>query len=215
MSLLPAQLQSFTLAGSGAVIGETTLTLSSFKSIDGVNLSMADFGTIGFATIEPNSGTQEEQISFTGVTQNSNGTATLTGIQSVLFLSPYTQSSGLSKTHSGGVKFVISNTSGFYNALENSKVTGFGAWSTATADGAAHQVTQDGFLVVQAVGTGSGCTTTVLTDASNPPTTVRGTITLSLSQGGTVTTPVKANEFYKITTSGGTTVAYFIPLSTS
>lgn len=112
-----AQLQNFSLAGAGAVSGATSITLKSFKTIDGVNLAMTDFGTIAFGTLEPGNGTAEEQISFTGVTQNSNGTATLTGVSSVLFLSPYTASSGLAKTHAGSTIFVISNTSGFYDRL--------------------------------------------------------------------------------------------------
>lgn len=78
---------------------------------------MADFGTIGFGTLEPGNGTLEEQIAFTGVTQNANGTATLTGVKSVTFTSPYTQTSGLSKTHAGSTTFVISNTAGFYDKL--------------------------------------------------------------------------------------------------
>lgn len=78
---------------------------------------MTDFGARGFATIEPGNGTLEEQVVFTGVTQNSNGTATLTGVSSVLFISPYTQTSGLAKTHAGSVTLVISNTSGFYDSL--------------------------------------------------------------------------------------------------
>ncbi|MGH7249362.1 MAG: hypothetical protein ACREGC_00125, partial [Minisyncoccia bacterium] len=72
------QAQAFILAGAGVILGDTTVDLSSFEGIDGIALTMADFGTKGFATLEPNSGTQEEQISFTGVTQNINGTATLT-----------------------------------------------------------------------------------------------------------------------------------------
>lgn len=113
-----SQLQSFQLAGAGAVIGDTTIVLSSMLSIDGDALSMAnDFGAIGFGTLEPNSGTQEEQISFTGLVNNANGTTTLTGVSNVSFLYPYTQTSGLAKTHAGGVSFVISNTSGFYDKL--------------------------------------------------------------------------------------------------
>lgn len=76
---------------------------------------MTDFGDIGYATIEPGNGTQEEQISFSGVTQNANGTATLTGVKNVLFISPYTETSGTAKTHAGSTTLVISNTSGFYN----------------------------------------------------------------------------------------------------
>lgn len=78
---------------------------------------MANFGDVGFGTLEPGGSTQEEQISFTGITQNSNGTATLTGVKTVLFISPYTQTAGLAKSHVGGATFVISNTAGFYDKL--------------------------------------------------------------------------------------------------
>lgn len=109
------QAQNFSLAGGGAVLGATQIILQSFKTIDGDNIVMADFGSIGYGTLEPGSGILEEQVSFTGVTQNTNGTATLTGVKSVLFIYPYTETSGLAKTHAGSTSFVISNTSGFYN----------------------------------------------------------------------------------------------------
>ncbi len=109
------QVQDFSLAGAGAVAGGTTLTLKSFRTIDGVLLTMNDFGAIGFGTLEPGNGTQEEQISFTGVVQNASGTATLTGVKNVLFINPYTATSGLSKTHAGSTPFIISNTAGFYD----------------------------------------------------------------------------------------------------
>lgn len=126
-----AQLQSFTLAGAGAVTGATSITLSSMTDIDGNALSMSStFGSIGYGTLEPNSGDQEEQISFTGLTNNANGTVTLTGISNVSFVYPYTETSGLAKTHPGGVTFVISNTSGFYNKLtsKNDDETIAGLW---------------------------------------------------------------------------------------
>ena len=111
----PAQLQPYSLSGGGAIAGATSVTLKSFQTIEGVDLTMADFGAVGYATLEPGNGTQEEQISFTGVVQNSNGSATLTGVKSVLFITPYTETSGLSKTHAGSTPFIISNTSGFYS----------------------------------------------------------------------------------------------------
>lgn len=114
-NFLFAQLDPFLLAGSGAIIGDITLTLQSFNSIDGVPLSMANFGSVGFGTIEPGNGNLEEQISFTNLVQNSNGTCTLQGISNVSFLAPYTQTSRLAKTHAGATTFIISNTSGFYN----------------------------------------------------------------------------------------------------
>jgi hypothetical protein len=109
-----AQLGEFSVAASGVSIGATSVTLNSFKTIEGVNLAMTDFGSIGYGTLSPNT-SREEQISFTGVTQNGNGTATLTGVKSVLNVAPYTETSGTTKSQAGNAKFVISNTAGFYN----------------------------------------------------------------------------------------------------
>ncbi len=114
------QVQKYTLAGAGVTMGGTTVLLTSMLKIDGVTtVTMADFGNKGFATLEPGNGTQEEQISFTGITQNANGTASLTGVSNVDFASPYTETSGLAQSHPGGVTLVISNTSGFYNQFVN------------------------------------------------------------------------------------------------
>ena len=128
------QTQYFTLYGSGAAAGATSIVLTKFVNIDQTLLTMADFGTQGFATIEPNNGLQEEQVAFTGVTQNANGTATLTGVTTVLNKYPYTQTSGLKTTHPGGAKFVISNTSGFYNTFANQTNTSTitGLWTFYT-----------------------------------------------------------------------------------
>ena len=127
------QAQSFTLAGAGATIGDTSLTLTSFQ-LEGTNLAMTDFGSKGWGTLEPGNGDNEEQIYFTGVTQNSNGTATLTGVYSVLMKAPYTATSGVTKSHAGGVKFVISNTAGFYDSLsgKNNDETISGLWTFTT-----------------------------------------------------------------------------------
>ncbi len=127
-----AQLQPFTLAGAGVAIGDSSMTLSSFTQIDGTLLTMTDFGgVIGFGTVEPGNGVQEEQICFTGVSQNANGTATLTGVSHVAFVSPYTQTANFETTHAGGVQFVISNTAGFYDKLtaKNDDETVTGTWT--------------------------------------------------------------------------------------
>jgi hypothetical protein len=117
MSQYYAQCQPFTLFGAGASIGDTSVTLSSFNGIDLTALSMGDFGTKGFLTLEPGSSSQEEQISFSGITTNSNGTVTLTGVKTVLFVNPYTETSGLAKSHAGATRVVVSNTAGFYGGI--------------------------------------------------------------------------------------------------
>jgi hypothetical protein len=117
MAIIP-QTQSFKLFGAGASIGATSITLESFKNLDGTNLTMAHFGgTKGFLTIEPSSGTQEEQISFASITNNANGTVTLGTVKTVLDYTPFTETAGLAKTHGGNVEVIVSNTSGFYNNI--------------------------------------------------------------------------------------------------
>lgn len=119
INLRTAQIQKVFLAGAGVAIGDATMTLQSFKSIDGVPLVMTDFGNIGYGTVEPASRDREEQISFTGIVQNVNGTATLTGIKSVLFLFPWTETPNFAKSHVGGSVFMISNTSGYEQTFAN------------------------------------------------------------------------------------------------
>lgn len=123
------QAQDFFLAGSGASIGDTTITLKSFETIQGDPITTSDIGATGYMTLEPGNGTQEESISFTGVTQNANGTATLTGVKTVLTVYPYTETSGLAITHPGSSLAILTNTAGFYNqfpARDNAEtITGY------------------------------------------------------------------------------------------
>jgi hypothetical protein len=62
----------------------------------------------------------EEQISFSGLTANTNGTTTLTGVKTVLCKSPYTETSGIAKQHSGGSSVVVAVTSGLLNQFVDS-----------------------------------------------------------------------------------------------
>lgn len=112
--------QSNTLyqAGSGNIIGATTIVLTSFADIYGNVLTMADFGAKGYITCEPDT-TNEEAMTFTSVTANANGTYTLGGISSALAKSPYTETSGTVRQHSGGTKVVITDSAAFWNTFVN------------------------------------------------------------------------------------------------
>lgn len=135
MAQYALQVQPFTVAGSGSVIGDTVLQIAQMNDINGVPIVMSTYlGTIAYGTIEPGTATQEESISFTGITQNSNGTATLTGVSTVPFVQPYTATPGLAKSHAGGVTFSITNTAAFYSqfANVNDAETITGAWSFST-----------------------------------------------------------------------------------
>lgn len=128
------QSQPFTLSGSGASIGDITLTLQSMMDIDGNNIVTADLGSFAYGTLEPGNSTQEEAVIFTGITQNANGTATLTGVSSIGFKQPYTLTSGIQKTHAGASKFILSNDAAFYNnlVLYMNSIAGAGAANAST-----------------------------------------------------------------------------------
>lgn len=139
------QAQKFRLSGGGIATTDTSITLQSFKLPDAsTNIVTADFSNLGFATLEPGTA-REEHISFTTVTQNADGTATLSGVTRGLdFTEPYTEVSANKKAHAGGTIFVLSNTAGFYNTFANKgrDETVTGAWSGITPTSAAHFATK-------------------------------------------------------------------------
>lgn len=118
------------LNGSGIGVVDTTIILSSMQYPNGTTdapapVLMADFGTsdVGYGTLEPET-SREENISFTGITQNLNGTASLTGVtRGLKFKFPYDQDLVLRRQHAGGGKFRISNSVQFYNAFPKGTVT--------------------------------------------------------------------------------------------
>ncbi len=90
---------------------DTIITLSSFlEPVSGVPYTMALLNTsIAFATIAPRT-SSSEFISFTGITQNADGTATLTGVTRGLAKKyPFTTSSVFKLPHSGQSVFILSD----------------------------------------------------------------------------------------------------------
>lgn len=98
----------------------TSLTLSSFREpVSNLKYTMAYLGSdIEYGTLSPQS-TNSEFVSFTGITQNADGTATLTGITRGLSRTPGSggcvASSTLAQPHSGQSIFILSNPPCFYN----------------------------------------------------------------------------------------------------
>jgi len=115
--------KTYTLYGGGIDASVTTVTLTSFTiPVSNALYSMAHFGdgvnAKGYLTIEPGSPTKQEFISFTGITQNSDGTATLTGVSRGLApVYPYSASTTYAKAHLGGSIVVISNPPQLYEAI--------------------------------------------------------------------------------------------------
>lgn len=112
----------YKLKGSGVSGSQTTINLTKFEIAGGTQkLRMQDFGTLGCGTLDPGNNTKQEFVSFTGVTQNSDGTAQLTGVSRGLEpIFPYNASTTLQSSHSGGSRFVLSNSPPcFYESLAN------------------------------------------------------------------------------------------------
>jgi microcystin-dependent protein len=125
------QAQRLRLAGSGCTSTATSIDIQSLQFPDETNITMSDFGDTGYITLEPGT-SKEENISFTGITQNADGTATLTGVTRGLdFHAPYTENSSLKKSHAGGAIAVISNSAPFYNELsaKDNDETVTGQWT--------------------------------------------------------------------------------------
>lgn len=112
----PVQGNTYFLAGAGVSNSQNTIQLTSFTLPDPnkTPVQMSMFGAIGYGVLEPQT-SKIENISFTGVTQNSNGTAVLTGVSRGLsFYTPYSASSTLGLSHAGGATFILSNSAAFY-----------------------------------------------------------------------------------------------------
>lgn len=105
---------------------DSSMTLTSFKEpVSNIKYTMSYLNSsIEYATIDPSNSTSKEFVSFTGITQNSDNTATLTGVTRGLgFSYPYTASTTLAQPHSGQSIFILSNppqlTNQYYNLNNN------------------------------------------------------------------------------------------------
>jgi len=115
----------------------TTINLSSFKEpISNIAYTMTQLGTtVVYGTLDPQNSTKSETISFTGITQNANGTAQLTGVTRGLSRSPgvsaCTASTTLATSHSGQTVFILSNPSCFYSefAVKRNDEVVTGSWT--------------------------------------------------------------------------------------
>jgi len=116
MSFNLAGLKTYTLSASISST-QTSITLSSFKvPVSGDDVTMALLNTsIVYGTIDPKT-SSSEFISFTGITQNADGTATLTGVTRGLNKTdPFTEDSDFKLPHSGAAEFICSNPPQVYN----------------------------------------------------------------------------------------------------
>lgn len=207
MSLSYVQSGTLYLSGSGVIVGATTVSLTSFTDIYGNVLTMSSFGAKGYITLEPDT-TNEEAATFTGVTANANGTFTLTGVATLLAQTPYTESSGLVRQHSGGTKVVITDNVGFWNTFPNKQndETITGTWTFNTAP-VALSATPASTTVLGNV----RATVTPSTTLGNPTITIASPAVITLNSHG-----LTANDTVRFTTTGAlptglaTATTYFV-----
>lgn len=146
-STYQVQAQDYYLAGSGVSLSSTSITVLNLRLPNptpnqGAPLTMADFGPVGYGTLEPET-PREENFSFTGITNNGNGTWTLTGVtRGLVFVhsgNSFPQDLNIRYSHGGGTTLRFSNSSNFYEIYANKTrvQTITGLWTfNATADGA-------------------------------------------------------------------------------
>ena len=125
----PAGGGTYTLQSSIGLTN-TTIKLSSFKEPVSNNLYTMSYlnSDLECGTIDPNT-SKSEFISFTGITQNADGSATLTGVTRGLMRSyPYTASTTLRQPHSGQSNFILSDSLCLFNQYavkqNNETITG-------------------------------------------------------------------------------------------
>jgi len=128
MTYNPAGGKTYTL-GASISSTATTITLSSFAlPVSGTLITMTVLNTdIAYGTIGPKT-SSAEFISFTGVTQNADGTATLTGVTRGLNkVSPFTANASYRLPHSGQTLFILSDAPQVfseYAALRSANIFG-------------------------------------------------------------------------------------------
>ena len=109
------------LYGGGISSSDTSIKLIALVTPANAPITTAQLvggvGNVFYGTIEPAT-SRKETVSCTGVTQNGDGTATITGcIRGLQFTYPYTASTSLALSHSGGSSFVLSNSPQLYQDI--------------------------------------------------------------------------------------------------
>lgn len=109
------------LYGGGISSSDTSIKLVALVTPAGAAINTGDaIGGVGsyvYGTIEPAS-SRKETVACTAITQNSDGTATLTGCsRGMQFTYPYTASTTLALSHAGGSRFVLSDSPQLYQDI--------------------------------------------------------------------------------------------------
>lgn len=136
---------------SSAGISDTLINLSSFKEpVSNTPYSMAYLNTvIGYGTVEPNVPGKSEFVSFTGITQNTDGSAQLTGVLRGLSRTTgivgCAASTTLAIRHGGQSTFILSDSPCHFSeyAVKRNDESITGSWSFPSPIIGANAATKD------------------------------------------------------------------------
>ncbi len=168
----PAALATYTLSGSGVSSSATSITLTSLTiKQTGQKIQTADLvqgaSDKFYITIEPGNVTRQEIVGCTGVTQNSNSTATLTGCSRGMSpIYPYTASTTLRFTHAGSSQVIFGDAPQIFNDFNNyvaSAVVSGAVDSSATVKGIVEKATVAEAAAHAGIGSGNTTAPLVLT----------------------------------------------------
>lgn len=217
----------------GQSIGTTdsSFKLSSFKEpVSGIAYTMAYLGSdVGYGTISPQTSVSEF-VSFTGITQNTDGSALLTGISRGISRTPGSggcvASTTLAQPHAGQSIFILSNQPCFYvneymplrNTATSSAVTIFGSTTPPRYDfpgaqaGGTYNATTSEFASIAYVNA------IAIAGVSNATQTVKGIVELATGAEAGSSTPTGGTAaslalFSVISTSSPFTAASVVPVT--
>lgn len=135
-TLRVVQARKMTLyAGIGSL--STSMIVTPYpKDLNGTKLAISDLGSYPTVTVDPGVNGIEEIISFTGITDNGNNTATLTGLLRNLYSKyPYT-TTGIGRTHGATAVVVFGNNPQIYGRLaakeNNETISGLWTYSSTS-----------------------------------------------------------------------------------
>jgi len=131
-------------------ISDTTVNLSSFKEpVSNIAYTMAYINTtIGYGTLDPQIPDKSEFVSFTGITQNSDGSAALTGVTRGLTRTPAsagcTASTTLAVRHPAQSIFILSDSPCLFAeyAVKQNDESISGSWTFPTPTAATNAATK-------------------------------------------------------------------------
>lgn len=215
MAFYPVQGKDYSLSGAGVSATATSIVVSSLTLPNSNALvTMAMFGVIGYGVFEPGTG-NEENFSFTALTQNANGTATLSGVtRGLRFDQPFTQDTTLRTAHTGGTILRFSNTVQLFSEYATKRndetisgVYDFTVSPTVPTPSTSSQAASKGYVDGVAVAGAPDASTTVkgVSRISASPTTTIGTATITIASPAVVSFTAHGltlNDTVQFTTTG-------------